>query len=414
MKARGTRLTSILLILLIATPISALHAQASVADGPIQAAVERVDEKELPKSIDIDALDLKIDLSEDPLSDREKQAVEQLTHSISSTEWLGTLAPVALSPFFGLTCLSGLAIVGEDHLPEDHFLRSASTPLRNPLVFFTFLALTILTSLPKFSKVSKPFAQAVDSLEAYSAIIILLVIRYLGSVEVGGTEQVAVVYQAGIFEFSAETLLWLATAINIVVINTVKFFFEILTWITPVPFLDAIFELCNKALCAGLMAIYTYSPTLATVINLVLLALCLLAFRWIKRREVYYRTILFDFLRDFLKRDSTVLPDGAITVFPTNEYQDIPKLSRCELTKTADGWRIESKRLFRPAIVHHFDQPKPEIKMGLLTNEISAGENHFKFGKQFNSKMNELCEKLGVSHPATATAAPGALAGELA
>ena len=44
---------------------------------------------------------------------------DQLARKISSVEVLGPLAPVALSPFFGLTCLSGTSILcSKGILPE--------------------------------------------------------------------------------------------------------------------------------------------------------------------------------------------------------------------------------------------------------------------------------------------------------
>ncbi len=37
------------------------------------------------------------------LSDEENRAIAQITTTVHATEWLGAMAPVALSPFFGLT-----------------------------------------------------------------------------------------------------------------------------------------------------------------------------------------------------------------------------------------------------------------------------------------------------------------------
>ncbi len=147
----------------------------------------------------------------------------------------------------------------------------------------TFAILALLTSIPRLTKVSKPFAQATDRLEAYSSIIILLVIRFMASsgdpvseTALGDTPLVT----AGVMSFSADILLWCAAAINILVINAIKFFFEFLVWLTPVPSIDAIFEFCNKSLCAGLLAVYAFSPLLATVLNLGMFLVALVMFRW--------------------------------------------------------------------------------------------------------------------------------------
>ena len=373
-------------------------------------------EERVPDLHDLaDSIDL--DLSKSPLTTEEQATAEALALRVSSTEWLGALGPVALSPFFGLTCLSGIAILGEERLPEDHYLRRASSPLRHPLVFLSFLVLTILTSIPKFSKVSKPFAQAVDQLETYSAIIILLVIRFMGNVEMGppGEAEVAVVYQAGIFEFSAETLLMLATVINIVAINTVKFFFEVMIWITPVPFIDAIFEASNKALCAALAAVYAFSPTIATIINLLLLAACLLAFRWVKRREVYYRTVLFDFVRHWWKANPTVPAEGTTVVFPQEEFQGIPALSRCELSKSEQGWQLRVPRLLRSPLVKELTNANVTLKSGLLMSTLEIDEKPFRFGKRGHQQLAEIATRLAANYDGIESPeATGNLAMELA
>ena len=355
--------------------------------------------------------------STSPLSFRERAMAEMIQDRVATTEWLGALAPVALSPFFGLTCLSGVSVLGEEWLPDNHFLRRVSSPLRNPVVFFVLFALTLITSIPKFSKVSKPFAQAVDQLEAYAGIIILLVIRYVGGTTSSGEPGVAVVLQAGMLSFSAESLLWIATAVNIIVINSVKFFFEVLVWITPIPLIDAVFEATNKLVCAGLVGLYAFSPTLATILNLILLAACLVAFCWVKRREVYYRTILFDFLRGLLNRQPKLSADGKLTAFPKRALGNIRALSRGQLWSTGEGWTFEVRRFLRAPLVQSWSRTESTATMnsGLLSNTLSIGDNEFKFGRRYQGVLRELsrqlCADLGSSDTSKGTG--GELATEL-
>ena len=44
------------------------------------------------------------------ISEAEIVAAQQFGQTLSIAEWLGPMAPVALSPFFGITCLSVLII----------------------------------------------------------------------------------------------------------------------------------------------------------------------------------------------------------------------------------------------------------------------------------------------------------------
>ncbi|MEM9412060.1 MAG: hypothetical protein AAGA30_13165, partial [Planctomycetota bacterium] len=174
------------------------------------------------------------------LSAREQIASEAITsefsRQISGVEWLAPLAPVALSPFFGITMLAGLANFQPEWLPENALL-SENSPLANPYMFWTFLILTVVTSLPRLSKVSKPIAQVADFLETYSAIVILLVLKVVSmeSFQTDTAAEVAIPMQSGIGSVTWDILLMVAMAINIVVVNSVKFFFEILVWITPIP-----------------------------------------------------------------------------------------------------------------------------------------------------------------------------------
>ena len=44
-----------------------------------------------------------IDLTKSPLSAKEQMLAGSISEKVKATEWLGALAPVAVSPFFGLT-----------------------------------------------------------------------------------------------------------------------------------------------------------------------------------------------------------------------------------------------------------------------------------------------------------------------
>ena len=144
------------------------------------------------------------------LTANDQLMADSLTEKVSTTEWLGPLAPVAISPFFGITCLAGMSQFGKGTILEQNNFISNNPVLNNPTIFWVFLVLTLLTSLPRFTKVSKPMAQALDQLETYSGIITLLVMKVLGSGLGGGEGEVletAALVQFGIFSFTSDLLL---------------------------------------------------------------------------------------------------------------------------------------------------------------------------------------------------------------
>ena len=336
-------------------------------------------------------------------SEKEIMAAQQFGSHLSIAEWLGPMAPVALSPFFGITCLSGMAMFGGSWISDTNPLLGSHSPLHNPAVFWTFLALTILTSVPRLTKVSKPFAQAVDQLEAWSGIITMLVLRVLLS-NGESPEAEPQFVQLGLISVSIDVLLMIAAAINILVINTVKFFFETLVWITPIPLLDALFEFINKSICATLMAIYAWSPLTATTINLTIFVICFIAFSWIYRREVFLRSMLVDAMRAWLWKQTLATP---LTVFPDAATAQIKKRSRCLLKPTGTGWQLIQPRIFRTAIIIDIPAQEIVIQPGLFCNTLSINQPQIQltFSRRFNDQLPQLAEALKASlYTATATA----------
>ena len=346
------------------------------------------------------------------------------------TDWLGPLAPVALSPFFGITCLSGLALWGPDWITDNAVLGAAG-PLKTPMLFYVFVGLTVLTSVPRFTKVSKPFAQAVDRLETYSVIVILLVVKIMSSMnsDDGGVTQVVLVQvpmvQLGVVSFSVDTLLAFAMVINVLVINSVKFFFEFLVWLTPIPFLDACFEVLNKTLCAGLMAIYAFSPRLATFINLLLLLIATVVLRWISRRVRFYRTMVLDPILARFWQDFGTPKRPELIVFPKEGFGPFAAKSRLKLVRQSDGdgWELSEANWWRRQ-QSHIVAPKtlPKLYRGWVMHRVEVADSDgascvLCFSRRYDAHLPKLAQELKLHFEDESTAAEGdrsQLAGEFA
>ena len=275
------------------------------------------------------------------LTPADQQQADQITEFVSTAEWLGPLGAVALSPFFGITCLAGMAQFGEGTwLEQNHFI-STNPVLKHPALFWTFLVLTILTSLPRLTKISKPIAQALDQLETYAGIITLIVIRVVGAVEHQEVDGAAVaVVSMGMFSLTYDVILMIAAAINIIVINTVRFFFEVLVWVTPIPSIDALFETANKTICAFLLGVYAFSPLAALVLNGLMFLVCAVVFRWVWRRVDYARHVLSAFVWSTIGRRRYPVPDAEFVVFADGAIGPFPSRTRLLLRRTEQGWEL--------------------------------------------------------------------------
>ncbi len=344
------------------------------------------------------------DLMDNPLTNSDMSKANSLAGSVRASEWLGPLAPIAISPFFGVTLLAGLAQFGADWMPVNEFL-SNNVVLKNPAVFWVFLILTLLTSIPRFTKVSKPAAQAIDQLEAYAGIITIILLRVMMMPDDAPMTEAPIAMQAGIFSMTADTLMCVAAIINIVVINTVKFFFEVSVWLIPFPFVDAMLEVANKSACVALMAVYAHSPFIATILNLIIFTACLIAFRWIHRRTVYLRTMLLDPVLALAWPGYGIPKQQRITVFNKEPLGPFTAKSKLLLMRQETNWKLIEQRLLLPGKSMEIDpSSKLMIHRGVLGNKFQfstlgdteGDENELVFSRRYSGNLEELAKMIGV------------------
>lgn len=365
--------------------------------------------------------------------DEEQRKADKVVNTLRLPEILGPLAPVALSPFFALTFLSGASLLADSGVLPDAIAKNAligaSSPLNNSLVFCGLLALTVVTALPKLTKVTKPLAQAIDQIEAHAGIVSVVLVQLLSQVNLGDAppEQAAVVIQAGIFSFSWSVLLAVFSALNIFVINTVKFLFEVLIWLSPISAVDAVFEAANKAFAALLLAVYLVSPWLATLINLVIFAICLAIFAWAHRRVVYLRSIcgdpLFGWIAEKVFRrppatpTSTRLPPSLAALLPAptlvlvafagKPYQGLRRKSRGFLVQSGGRLHFARTRFLRSPLVVALPLEGHTVRLekGLLANTVrledDAGEPAVKIlvTRRYNRLLEAIRVLLGAVEP---------------
>jgi hypothetical protein len=285
-------------------------------------------------------------------------AGQVISQQLSTSEWLGPLAPVALSPFFGLATLSGIATYGPEWLQQKSALFHTDGPLNNPWLFWTMAVLAVFTSLPRLTKVSKPISLAAEKLEAYSAIIILISVRMMGGSDVPatGNEQAAnelflnvepqALAAVGVGSLSLNVVMSLFAAINVFVVNLVKLFFEFIIWLIPIPAVDALAEISNKSLCAGLMALYCYSPWLATIVNLGLLVVCFLVFNWIYRRVNFYKQLISGPVLAWLFPKWFAQRGDSFTAFIESSGRGLSKYQPVTVTRQSGQYKVVGRKGF--------------------------------------------------------------------
>lgn len=313
-------------------------------------------------------------------------ASHAIAQQIATSDWLGPLAPIALSPFFGLATLSGLATYGPEWVQERSTLFGEASALNNPVLFWVMVTLAILTSLPRLTKVSKPLALAAENLESYSAVIIFAAVRFIGTdSSTQPTEEMAlagpVMLSAGLATLPLDVAMAIFAGINIIVINVVKLFFEFLVWLVPFPTVDAMLEAGNKATCVALLALYTYSPPLATIVNLIILAVCLLIFGWVYRRMIYYREMIAGPFLAWLLPGWFAQSGDQIRVFPEQAIDGFPAYGSVQLQATSENTYLLRGRWLWKSVNRELHDCSLTREDGLViqTLRIHSAEGEFVF-----------------------------------
>ncbi len=290
-------------------------------------------------------------------------------------EIFGSLAPVAISPFFGITLTSGASILADKQIIKNNDFLKTNKLLANYYVFSIFLMLTILTSIPNLSKISKSANTVVTYMEDKASAVIYLVMLLVILVPGATIEQQApLVLKAGFVDFSHTTLILIAALINYAVIQYVRYFLELLILISPIPLVDAFFELLKKSSAFILFGIYLYSPLTAFILNMIILLISLLVFNKVNKLRRYLMYVyvepklafLFDIKPELVSTNTANKlknlknyksePEILIPVFPLTRAGKIKVKDRSWLLADSTGLYLYRFPLFKPVIVENLDK----------------------------------------------------------
>ena len=316
-------------------------------------------------------------------------------------ELFGPVLPIAFSPFFGVALTSLASILASEGIFENEFL--ATHPILSNYGFFIlFLVLTILTALPKYTKITGQFGLFISKLEDYAGVIILISIQVLPSLFKDMQTTETVVYQAGMFEFTYTSLISIVAVANLYVIRVVRYFFDFLIFVSPVPAIDAFFDNSKKGFVALIIALYAFSPLLAFILNVIIFIISLFLFVWLKRRVTYFEYIYVNPLkaRIFNKLPELValrIPkkirgkhsylDFALKVFPMNKINKFKRKMLCWLICENGKLYLYKNRFFRKPLT---------LKIHKIPEQLQIGKDIFWFRIQEQTKRLNL--KLDISN----------------
>ncbi len=255
------------------------------------------------------------------------------------------IGPLGLNPLLALGGF-GLAAWLDLWTPPGNL-----TLIGHPGAWVTLLTLGLLIKFGRSSKLTKPVAEVLGTGESLVGVIaaVLAVAPELGRLESAaaallGVDPAGSAAQAGMLGSALALSVALLTVGAVMVVRTAL---DILTWLSPIPFVDMFFQAVKLAVTFALIVLAVVAPPVAVVVNLALAAVCLLLARWALRAVHFGLVISWDAsVGRLLARSSPPLPtsSAAGVVGPLPAYATAPTAAgwparkRVELTWSAGTW----------------------------------------------------------------------------
>lgn len=187
-------------------------------------------------------------------------AVGAPPHDVFETAAL--LAPLGLSPLVGLAMLGGLAHFGHLDLPAH--LNWLAWPVIWGLLGLAGLCL----HMGKSSKFTRPFAETLGTGESLLAVVAAFSL-FLGS---GNPAKLSMA--------ASPWFIGSVAALGLALVLVLRTAFDLLIWLSPIPLVDAGFELAKLLGTLGLALLVVVSPELALGVFVSLIVTALAALRW--------------------------------------------------------------------------------------------------------------------------------------
>jgi hypothetical protein len=144
-------------------------------------------------------------------------------------------------------------------------------------------------------------------------------------------------------------ILNLAAIISLVTMMLARLALDVLIWLSPVPFIDLIFETCKIIFSLAFLAIYFFlSPLVAAILGLLLLVPCVMLLPWaIRLLHFGYRIVLCPILAQFSDTFVPQLIEPALV--PVANSQDVSLGCRAWVLNARGYKKRETVTLVRAA-----------------------------------------------------------------
>ncbi len=313
---------------------------------------------------------------------------------------LSQLLPMGINPYATVFLTSLLSKLGvhNDFVATNPFFDSW-------IILFLFGLLFLFTALVgtvfKTNKATAVLGLADNYLSNHAAILINVIVILAPSF-VGISDQNEIYQQASILSISLKTVIALLVSVCfLVIVTTVRFFIDILIFLTPIPFIDAVLEVVKIVLTVFFIGISIFYPTLSVILSAVLFLIALAMYKK-SLRLVSKTTYLFihPILNIFKSKERLLSHNDtfSIKVYTKEKTQKFKKGTIVSLEKQNETFYLVKHKLLISNKEEKVTLRKGSISEGYLSSKIitEEGDVFLLLNRSYRNHFNEIIEELGM------------------
>ncbi|WP_324027802.1 hypothetical protein QSV08_07605 [Maribacter sp. BPC-D8] len=326
---------------------------------------------------------------------------ETISQNSALVEQFAQLAPMGVNPYLTVFLTSVCSKVGfhNDFVATNPFFGSwIVLILFGLLFFFTSLVGTVF----KTNKATATIGLVDTYLSNKAALIVNAIIILAPTFISDDPAHSEIVYQAGFLSVSLKTILILGISLYfLIIVMAFKFFIDILIFLSPIPFIDAVLEIVKIVIATGFIFISIISPVTSVIIALMMFLVSLFFYKRSIRLISKTKYLIVYPLLNLFRSKETKLTDGknlSILVLTNTKIGKLKKGVIVRLQETDKGIHLIQKRFLFSNITQeielsnfHFNQNHLDTIMSNEDEQISLVLN-----RSYHKYLDELSEKYNI------------------
>jgi hypothetical protein len=244
---------------------------------------------------------------------------------------LAALVPLGVSPFLALGLFGAATDFTSFALPPSLDVLTLAP------VWGTLLGLSVLLHVGRSFKLLKPLAEMAGTTESLVAFVVMGMLLLAPGGPAGAA--LGEVQQASVL---GGILLGIAAITGLVALVLLRMAFDFLTWLSPIPFVDAGLQLVKLGVTGLLVGVAIVLPSVAIGLNVALLVLMTLVARWVFRMSRFAAMVLLDRLVGTFGPVTLEVGEGyvePVTAWVVSSQTGLPRFALVPVRWTAgSGW----------------------------------------------------------------------------